>query len=190
MTGDISTRSLEIITACTTNYHPWDTTPLICVIAVTLTSYRDVHIISINVLLLMFVPLCLMFVVCPMLCNAWTLVSVENFIGASLFTRWRHSQYNQHKLKTQTSRRSSIYIFLLHCVDNWTVLVKKTYFRPYVVIIVDVLCRINTTFYLAVPSIDTWKLLVNRDFFIPFAFDAPVRGLPVGISPPRSARKN
>ena len=30
-------------------------------LAVTLTSYCDVHIISINVLLLMFVPLCLMF---------------------------------------------------------------------------------------------------------------------------------
>ena len=140
MTGDISTRSLEIIIACTTNYHPWGTTPLICMTVVTLTSYRDVHIISINVLLLMFLPLCLMFVVYPMICNAWMLVvlfaaySVENFIGASLFTRWQHSQYmidwlNQHKLKAQTSRRSSIYIFLLHCVDNWNVLVQKNIFQ-------------------------------------------------------------
>jgi len=64
MTGNISTGSLEIIIICTTNYHPGDTTPLICVIAVTLTTYRDVHIISINVILLMFVPLCLLSVQC------------------------------------------------------------------------------------------------------------------------------
>jgi len=87
-----------------------------------------------------------------------TAYSVKNVIGASLFTRWHHSQYKQHKLKAKTTRRSSIYIFLLYCVDNWTVLVqKKTYFTPYVVIIVDDLCRINTTFYLAVQSIDHMK---------------------------------
>ena len=30
----------------------------------------------------------------------------------------------------------------------------------------------------------------NRHFIIPLAFDAPVRGVPVGIAPPRFVRKN
>jgi len=125
-----------------------------------------------------------------MLCNVWTLVvqhtASKTSSVHSLFTRWRHTQYNQHKLKAQTSRRSSIYIFLLHCVDNWTVLAQKTYFRPYVVIIVEVLCRINTTFYLAVQSIDHMKTAGDSWFFhTPPAFDAPIRGVLVGISPPR-----
>jgi len=33
-----------------------------------------------------------------------------------------------------------------------------------------------------------WSKIVN--FFIPLAFDAPVRGVPVGIAPPRFVRKN
>jgi len=38
------------------------------------------------------------------------------------------------------------------------------YFRPYVVIIVDVLCCINTIFYLAVQRIDDMKL--PRSWFL------------------------
>jgi len=72
----------------------------------------------------MFVPLCLMFVVslvCPMLYNAWChkrYSQRQKLNGASLFTRRRHSQYHQRKLKAKTSERSSIYICLLHCVDK------------------------------------------------------------------------
>ena len=39
-----------------------------------------------------------------------TAYSVENVISASLFTRWRHSQYNSINLKPKRPD-SSIYIF-------------------------------------------------------------------------------
>jgi len=56
---------------------------------------------------------------------------------------------------------------------------KKTYFTPYIVIIVDVLCRINTTFYLAVLSIDHMKTDRESWFFhTPLHSTSPLGGFP------------
>ena len=134
MTGDISTRSLEIIIACTTNY----TTETHNIINLHYRRYPyELLRCSYNINKCSFINVCtIMFNVCC-LSNAMQCMDASRTVccvqhqklHASLFTRWRHSQYNQYKLKAQTPRHSSVDNFLLHCVDNWTVLLHKNVFQ-------------------------------------------------------------